>query len=67
MTSSQVVRNAYSGNDKTYLRSLGILSAAIAHMKAEAEFKPPPHMSKIEDSHTIFKEKIWGNAPEFYN
>jgi hypothetical protein len=46
-----------------YLLSSGIEVDAIAHMKAEAEFRPPPHKRMIDDSQTSCRGNIFGNAP----
>jgi hypothetical protein len=35
-------------------------SDAIAHINAEAAFKPPPHSRKIEDSQTNWRENTLG-------
>jgi hypothetical protein len=45
------------------LLSSGIESDAIAHIKAEAEFRPPPHKSITDDSHISRSGNILGNAP----
>ena len=41
----------------------GIDSDAIAHMNADAEFKPPPHKRKIDENQTNCSWKVLGNAP----
>jgi hypothetical protein len=46
-----------------YLTSGRIDSDAIAHIKYAAEFRPPPHRSKIDDSNTKGRGNICGNAP----
>lgn len=46
-----------------YLCSEGIDSEAIAHIYADAEFKPPPNRSRIEDSQISRMGNTLGNAP----
>jgi hypothetical protein len=46
-----------------YLASGRIDSDAIAHIKYAAEFRPPPHKRKIDDSNTKGRGNICGNAP----
>jgi hypothetical protein len=44
----------------THLLLDGMSSDAIAHINAEAAFKPPPHSRKIEDSQTNWRENTLG-------
>jgi hypothetical protein len=44
----------------THLLLDGMNSDAIAHINAEAAFKPPPHSRKIEDSQTNWRENTLG-------
>jgi hypothetical protein len=48
-----------------YLFSDGIDSEAIAHIYADAEFKPPPKRRRIEDSQTSRTGNTFGNAPGY--
>jgi hypothetical protein len=47
----------------TYLLSDGIDSEAIAHMNADAEFKPPPQRRIADEIKTRRRGKILGKAP----
>jgi hypothetical protein len=47
----------------TYLLSEGMDSEAIAHMKADAEFKPPPQRRIADEIKTSRRGNILGNAP----
>ena len=48
---------------ETYLLSEGIDSEAIAHMKADAAFSPPPHRRKTEEIQTDCRRNSLGKAP----
>jgi hypothetical protein len=49
----------------TCLLSGGIDSEAIAHMNADAEFKPPPQRRIADEINTSRRGKILGKAPRY--
>jgi hypothetical protein len=50
----------------TYLLSEGMDSEAIAHINADAEFKPPPQRRIADEIKTSRRGNILGNAPRWY-
>jgi hypothetical protein len=48
----------------TYLQSEGMDSEAIAHIKADAEFKPPPQRRIADEINTSRRGNILGKAPK---